>query len=111
MNREQVDRYLLLNQQYFPVNKIFYLREKLLTVDENRLVRLFTIELKSPMIMLLISIFLGSFGIDRFILGDIGIGVLKLLTGGVFGILTIIDWFTVLQRTKEQNFNKIMLML
>ncbi len=33
----------------------------------------------------------GVLGIDRFYLGYVGIGVLKLLTGGCFGILAIID--------------------
>ena len=44
-------------------------------------------------------------------LGDIGMGILKLLTGGVCGILTIIDWFTVQNRTRELNYNNIMMVL
>ena len=40
---------------------------------------------------LLLSIFLGHMGIDRFYLGYVGMGVLKLLTGGCFGILYLID--------------------
>ena len=60
---------------------------------------------------MLVSIFLGSLGIDRFMLGDTGMGILKLLTCGVCGILTIIDWFTVSKKTKELNFNNIMTML
>lgn len=44
-------------------------------------------------------------------LGDTGMGVLKLLTGGLCGILTIIDWFTVTKRTKEKNINKLMMIL
>ena len=36
---------------------------------------------------------------------------LKLLTGGLCGIMTIIDWFTVSKRTREKNFNTLMLML
>ena len=46
---------------------------------------------KNFIVALLLSIFLGSIGVDRFYLGNIGLGVLKLLTGGVFGILYIID--------------------
>ncbi len=44
-------------------------------------------------------------------IGDTGIGVLKLLTGGVCGILTIIDWFTISKKTKEKNLNKLMMIL
>ena len=39
-------------------------------------------------------------------LGDTGMGVLKLLTAGVCGILTIIDWFTVKGRTHDFNRQK-----
>jgi hypothetical protein len=44
-------------------------------------------------------------------LGDTGMGILKLLTGGCCGILTIIDWFTIQNKAKELNFNKIMMHL
>ena len=44
-------------------------------------------------------------------LGDTGMGVLKLLTGGLCGILTIVDWFTVQNRTRELNFNRLAMVL
>lgn len=46
---------------------------------------------KSKTTALLLSIFLGGLGFDRFYLGYTGIGVLKFLTAGFFGILTLID--------------------
>jgi len=40
---------------------------------------------------LLLSIFLGQLGVDRFYLGYIGLGVVKLLTAGGCGIWWLID--------------------
>ena len=42
-------------------------------------------------LVLLMSIFFGSIGVDRFIMGKIGTGILKLITLGGFGIWWLID--------------------
>lgn len=48
-------------------------------------------EMKSKVVALILSIFLGELGIDRFYLGYIGTGILKLITCGGFGIWWLID--------------------
>lgn len=100
--------YIMTNQKYFPEEKIVYLKDRLRTMDEEKFSLISTIEMKEPTTLLLVSIFLGTLGIDRFMLGDTGMGILKLLTAGCCGILTIVDWFTVSKRTKDLNFNKVM---
>lgn len=47
--------------------------------------------IKSKVVALILSIFLGELGIDRFYLGYIGTGILKLITCGGFGIWWLID--------------------
>ena len=98
-------------QKYFPPEKIMYLKDKLRTMDEEKFSLISTIEFKDPTTLLLVSIFLGGLGIDRFMLGDTGMGILKLLTAGLCGILTIVDWFTISKKAKELNFNNVMALL
>ena len=108
MDQQKVDMYIMTNQKYFPAEKIMLIKERLLALDEQRFQLVSMIELKDPTTLLLISIFIGGLGIDRFMIGDTGMGILKLLTGGCCGVLTIIDWFTISKKTKELNFNNVM---
>ncbi|MFN3640643.1 MAG: TM2 domain-containing protein, partial [Flavobacterium sp.] len=50
-----------------------------------------------------------NLGVDRFYIGDTGMGVGKLLTCGGLGIWAIVDWFLIMGATREKNmesFNK-----
>lgn len=48
--------------------------------------------------MLLISFFLGGLGIDRFMLGQTGLGIAKLLTAGGCGVWALIDFILIAMR-------------
>ena len=111
MDQQKIDMFIMTNHKYFPAEKIVFLKEKLRTIDETKFTLISTVDFKDPTTLLLVSIFLGSFGIDRFMIGDTGMGILKLLTGGCCGILTIIDWFTISNKVKEANFNKVMTLI
>jgi hypothetical protein len=59
---------------------------------------------KEWLVALLLSFFLGYFGVDRFYLGDIGWGILKLITVGGFGIWWVIDLiFIATGKTRDKN--------
>lgn len=108
MDQQKVDMFIMTNQNFFPAEKIMYLKDKLRTMDEEKFSLISTIDFKDPTTILLVSIFLGSLGIDRFMIGDTGMGILKLLTLGVCGILTIVDWFSISKKVKNLNFNNVM---
>ncbi|MBR2473862.1 MAG: TM2 domain-containing protein [Clostridia bacterium] len=111
VDKQKVDMFIMSNQKYFPSDKIIFLKEKLYRMDESRFSMVSTVDFKEPTTMLIISLFLGSLGVDRFMLGETGAGVLKLLTGGCCGILTLIDWFSVQKKAKELNFKNIMTLI
>ena len=111
MDQQKIDMYVMTNQKYFPTEKIVFLKEKLKNVDEEKFALISAIDFKEPTTLLLVSLFLGSLGIDRFMLGDTGLGILKLLTGGCCGILTIVDWFSISKKAKEVNFSNLMTLI
>ena len=43
------------------------------------------------LVALVLSVIVGTLGVDRFYLGKIGTGILKLITFGALGVWTIID--------------------
>jgi len=63
----------------------------------------FNSEKKDRTISIVLSLLLGYLGVDRFYVGDTGLGILKLLTGGLCGIMYFIDWFLIMGRADEYN--------
>lgn len=59
--------------------------------------------MKNKMVAVILAIFLGGLGVDRFYLGYTGMGILKLLTGGCFGILWLVDIIRIATGSLEPN--------
>ena len=72
-------------------------------VNENRANEIMSANFKSPMTMLIIAWLLGGWGVDRFMLGQTGLGVAKLLTAGGCGVWALIDIFTAMGRARAYN--------
>lgn len=70
-----------------------------------------TLQFKDPTIALVISLIGGSLGIDRFFIGNMGLGVGKLITCGGCGIWTIVDWFLIMGATRDCNMRKLQALL
>lgn len=107
MDAQKVDMFIMSNGKFFEGHQMNMIRERLLALDDSKWVVLSTAQFKDPTTTLIVSILAGSLGIDRFMIGDTGLGVGKLLTCGGFGIWTIIDWFMIQKATREKNMQKI----
>ncbi|MDR2007371.1 MAG: TM2 domain-containing protein [Alphaproteobacteria bacterium] len=96
----------LTNEQLVAVSKL------LDGVSETKIEALQLIPLKNPLLTFLLSLFLGGIAVDRFYIGDVGLGILKLLFGWMtFGVWYLLDWYFAQRKAKDINFNTIVKML
>jgi len=108
MDQQKVDMFILSNGNKLPENQVAVIRERLLSVDEDKWFTISSLQFKDPMTALLLSLFLGYLGVDRFYLGQAGLGVIKLLTCGGCGIWALIDWFLIMNSARQINADKLL---
>jgi TM2 domain-containing membrane protein YozV len=104
---ERVRFWLSANANKLPESQLHVLKDKMMQMSDADLDRISYINFTDPTMMLIISIFFGMVGVDRFALGDIGLGVGKLLTCGGIYIWWIVDFFYIMDATKEKNMQKL----
>ena len=105
-----MDSNLLLSTygKYFPEERFADVKTILESMSEDKQAALAMAGFKDPPLSLIISLLGGAFGVDRFYIGDTGLGIAKLLTCGGLGIWSIIDWFLIMSAVREKNFQKLL---
>ena len=106
MDQAKIESYLAKNGAKLPEEKIAELKDLLAKLNDDQFISIDSLDLKNPSTMIIVAWLGACIGLDRFMLGDTGLGVLKLLLCGGCGIWAIIDIFTAGKRTREFNMNK-----
>ncbi len=108
MDSNKVDMYITSMRDNFNSNDIPIIKASLEKISDDKFIVFQSINYKSPVVAIVLSLLLGCFGIDRFYIGNVLFGILKLITFGGLGIWTIVDWFLIMGATKKVNFKKFM---
>ena len=95
--------FIMTNGKYFESQHLFMIRERLLETDDSKWFMIQSIPFKDPVLCLIISLLAGPLGIDRFYVGDTGLGIAKLITCGGLGIWAIVDLFLIMGVAREKN--------
>ena len=108
MDAQSVDMFLMANAKYLEDHQMYYIRERLLEMDESKWRMLQFMQFNDPVIILIVSLVTGPLAVDRFMIGDTGLGIAKLLTCGGLGIWMLIDWVIIMGVTRQKNTEKLM---
>ena len=109
MEVSQANQIIALNGNKLPMESIEMVRNKLLTMDYS-VASIRMAQFKDPTLALILSVLVGSLGGDRFYIGDVGLGVGKLLTCGGAYIWWLIDLFMIQDATKRKNMELFMML-
>jgi TM2 domain-containing membrane protein YozV len=101
MSNEKVNMFLSQNGKFFSPDKQMFVKETLEKCDEDKVMRYMSQNYKDPSTILIGSLF----GVDRFMLDQAGLGILKLLTGGGFFIWALLDIVNAKKHAYEYNWN------
>ena len=75
MEAQKVDMFMIANNKYFESYHLNAIRERLLQLDDSKWGLVQVLQFKDPTTSIIVSVLCGSLGIDRFLIGDTGMGV------------------------------------
>lgn len=97
---DDVNAFMLTKGGWFAPENADAVKSQLMAAPDAKFKAAVAADYRDPQMMLIWALA----GIDRFFLDDTLMGVLKVVTGGGFGIWWIIDLFSIKKRTFEYNF-------
>ena len=106
MNESRIKLFIITQRKKFPLLSGYGMETTMKQMSDQEITMVESLDYKDPNMVFFISFFFGYMGIDRFIIGDTLLGVLKLVTFGGCCIWTLIDWFLIIDRTRELNLEK-----
>lgn len=108
LTEQQVEQLIAAYGERVPISCLSSLREMLLsTTMSYSEVQVVLMQMKDPIISLILSIVVGYLGIDRFYVGDIGLGIIKLITCGGLYIWWLVDIFLIMGKTRMKNYEQL----
>lgn len=126
MDQNKIQLFMAANQDKLPMEMIPLISNRLEAADDSRMPVLMSMDLKSPVVALVLSLVLGGLGIDRFYIGDNTNGAIKLIVGlvvlpiisvvtlGIGSLLYLgyaVDYFLIMGATKKKNAEKLMMLI
>lgn len=126
MDQNKIQLFMVANQDKLPMEMIPLISNRLEAADNSRMPVLMSMDLKSPVVALVLSLVLGGLGIDRFYIGDNTNGAIKLIVGlvvlpiisvvtlGIGSLLYLgyaVDYFLIMGATKKKNAEKLMMFI
>ena len=103
MDKNQVNLWLSVNAENFAPENLPTIKSILEQMNDNEMMYLQSVSFKKPSTILLIALLIGW---ERFFIGSIVLGILKVMTCYGCGIWWLIDVITAKNRTKKYNFEQ-----
>jgi TM2 domain-containing membrane protein YozV len=107
METYQKEQLMALYSNRFSVANLSEVDHKFDTLD-YKMASVALVQMKDPTLSLILSILVGVYGVDRIYIGEVGLGVLKLITCGGLGIWWLVDLFFIIELTKTKNYETLM---
>ena len=100
MSTDKANAFLMQNGKLFSSDKQMMIKETINKADEDKVLRLSSNDYKDPSTVFIAAWFM----FDRFMLGQVGLGILKWCTFGGMGIWSIIDLINAKKNAHKYNW-------